>query len=60
MEFGIKKCGTIILKRGKVVRSDGLELLSGEKIKEIAENGYKYQGITEYDKIEGWIMKENS
>ena len=59
MEFGIKKCGTQILKRGKVVRSDGIELPSGEKIKEIEETGYKYLGITEYDKIEESTMKEN-
>ena len=59
MEFGIKKCGTLILKRGKVVRSDGIELPSGEKIKEIEETGYKYLGITEYDKIEESTMKEN-
>ena len=29
MDFGIKKCGTLILKRGKVVRSDGIELPMG-------------------------------
>jgi len=26
MEFGTKKCGTLILKKGKAVRYDGLEL----------------------------------
>ena len=59
MEFGIKKCGTLIFKRGKVVRSDGIELPRGEKIKEIEETGYKYLGITEYDKIEESTMKED-
>ena len=32
MEFGIKKCSTLVLKRAKVVRCDLLELPSGEKI----------------------------
>ena len=59
MDFGIKKCCTLILKQRKVVRSDGIELPSGEKIKEIEESGYKYLGITEYDKIEESTMKEN-
>ena len=49
MEFGIKKCGVIIMNRGKVKSTDGIELPSGEKIKEIEEDGYKYLGILEYD-----------
>jgi len=35
IEFGTKKCGTLVLKRGKVVRSDGLELPKGEKIQKV-------------------------
>ena len=42
-----------------MVRSDGIELPSGEKIKEIEETGYKYLGITEYDKIEESTMEDN-
>ena len=26
MEFGMKKCGTIVLKRGKMVECNGIEL----------------------------------
>ena len=51
MEFGIKNCGVIILNRGKVKSTNEIELTSGEKIKEIKENGYKYLEILEYDKI---------
>ena len=58
MEFGAKKCGTRILKRGKVVKTEGLELPSGDKIKEVEDGGYKYLGITEFDKIEDSEMKE--
>ena len=35
LDFWIKKCGTLILKRGKVVRSDGIELPSGEKLRRL-------------------------
>ena len=31
MEFGIKKCGVIIMNRGKVKSTDGIELPSGER-----------------------------
>ena len=30
MEFGMKKCGVLKLKRGKVVESEGIELINGE------------------------------
>ena len=40
MEFGIKKCGVIIMNRGKVKSTDRIELPSGEKIIEIEEDGY--------------------
>ncbi|XP_063592543.1 uncharacterized protein LOC134769733 [Penaeus indicus] len=59
MEFGAKKCGTLILKRGKVVKTDGLELPSGDKIKEVEDEGYKYLGITEFDKIKDSEVKES-
>ena len=47
MEFGIKKCGVLVLKRGKIVSSEGVEMSDGEIIKEVEKNGYKYQGILE-------------
>ena len=59
MEFGIQKCGVLVLKRGKVVTSGGIRLTDSEIIREVDENGYKYLGIIESDKIEGKIMKES-
>ena len=60
MEFGIKKCGVLVMKKGKHVRSEGIEIPSGEKIKEIdLENGYKYLGILEADGILDKYMNEN-
>ena len=50
MKFGIKKCVVIIMNRGKF-SMDRIELPSGEKIREIEEDGYKYLGILEYDRV---------
>ena len=35
MEFGIKKCGVIVINRGKTKSTDGIELQSSEKIRKI-------------------------
>ena len=59
MEFGIKKCGALLLKRGKVVSSRGVEISDGEIIKEVVKNRYQYLGILEYNKIKESKMKEN-
>ena len=48
IEFSIKKCGVIIMNKKL---TDGIELPSREKISEIKEDGYKCQGILEYDRI---------
>ena len=57
MEFGIKKCGVIIMDRGKVKSTNEIELPIGEKIREI-EGGYKYLGIFEYDGVKEQEMKD--
>ena len=59
MEFGIKRCGVLLLKRGKVVSSEAAEMPDGEIIKEVVKNGYQYLGILEYNKIKESKMKEN-
>ena len=40
MEFGLKKCGVVILKKGKLVKFDGIHLPNQEIMKEVDENGY--------------------
>ena len=59
MEFGIKKCGVLVLKRGKVdkAKSKGLNLPNGKLMKTIDEERYKYLGILEYDKVKEKEMK---
>ena len=38
IEFGIKKCGVLVLKRGKAVSSEGVGMPDGERIKEVENN----------------------
>ena len=59
VEFGIKKCGVLVLKRGKVdkAKSKDLNLPNGKLMKTIDEEGYKYLGILEYDKVKEKEMK---
>ena len=58
MEFGISKYGILILKRGKLVHLDGIEVPSGERMKEIdTDQGYKYLGILEADDMKFSEMK---
>ena len=59
MEFGIDKCAMIVLKRGKLVMSDGIKLPDAKEIKSMNEGeGYKYLGIIEADEIKKKEMKE--
>jgi len=58
MEFGLKKCGILNLKRGKVARCEGMKLPDGEVLKEVEQEGYRYLGIMELDKIKESEMKE--
>ena len=58
MMFGVQKCGVVVMKRGKVVSSDGIQLPNGETIKSVGEEGYKYLGMLEIDEIMNQTMKE--
>ena len=51
MEFGLKKRGVVILKKGKLVKFDGYYLPNQEIMKEVDGNGYTYLEIIELDKI---------
>ena len=45
IEFGIKKCGMLVMKRGKIVKCNGIQLPDSEAIKSIEAGRYKYLGI---------------
>ena len=59
MEFGIKKCGVAVLKRGKLSKTEGIQLVNGERIKEVCEEEYKYLGILELDRVNEQEMKDS-
>ena len=58
MEFGIKKCGILTMKRVKIIKSEGIKLPDGEVIKQVGQERYTYLGIIELDKIKETEMKE--
>ena len=49
MEFGLEKCAVLILKRGKMSKSQGIELPDGRRMKDVDLVGYKYLGILQMD-----------
>ena len=60
MEFGIEKCGMLVMEKGKIVKSVGIELPDGKVIKSLQEGeSYKYLGILEADKFLEEKMKLN-
>ena len=59
MQFGIEKCAVLVLKRGKLVESDGIQLPDDNEIKSLKEGeGYKYLGVIEADEMLHCQMKE--
>ena len=60
MEFGIEKCATLVMEKGKIVKSVGIELPDGKVIKSLQEGeSYKYFGILGADKFLEEKMKLN-
>ena len=58
MESEIKKYGILTMKRGKIVKSEGIKLPNGEVMKQIGQERYTYLGIIKLDKIKETEMKE--
>ena len=60
MEFGIEKCATLVMEKGKIVKSVGIELPDGKVIKSLQQGeSYKYLGILDADKFSEEKMKLN-
>ena len=52
MEFDINKCAILVLKRGKVVKSEGIKLPEDKVIRSLREDEeYKYLGILQNEKM---------
>ena len=61
MEFGIEKCATLVMEKGKIVKSLAIELPDGKVIKSLQEGeSYKYLGILEAAKFLEEKMKLNN
>ena len=60
MEFGMEKCAMLVMEKGKIVKSVGIELPDGKVIKSLQEGeSYKYLEILEADKFLEEKMKFN-
>ena len=60
MEFGIEKCAVLVMDKGKIVKSVGIQLPDGNVISSLQEGeSYKYLGILEADKFLEEKMKLN-
>ena len=57
-EFGIEICALVNIQRGKVTRTEGIQLPHGNNIKDIHETGYEYLGIIEGEDIKHQEGKE--
>ena len=58
MEFSVEKCAVLVIEKGKIVKSVGIELPDGKVIKSLQEGeSYKYLGILEADRFLGEEMK---
>ena len=52
MEFSVEKCAMLVMEKGKIVKSVGIELPDGKVIKSLQEvESYKYLGVSEADKF---------
>ena len=60
MEFGIDKCATIKIEKGVKKSSEGITLPDGKVLKDLTEEGYRYLGILESDKILHEEMKKQT
>ena len=46
MQFGLDTCAVLIMKREKIVKSEGIELPNDEIIRSLKQDeSYKYMGI---------------
>ena len=58
MVFGLGKCAVLVLKRGRMVRTEGIELPNGKRMREVNLAGCKYLGVLQLDSIMNREMKK--
>ena len=58
MEFGKEKCAMLVIEKGKIVKSIGIELPDSNVIKSLQEGkSYKYFGILKTNRFLGEAMR---
>ena len=57
MKFGLQKCASVLMKRGKKVEDAGIQMPDGQLIQDLGNESYKYLGVLEADKIKMEEMK---
>ena len=60
MEFGLPKCGVLIMKKGKVVKSERKSMPNRKMMKKIEESAQKCLRILEPDGVKHEHMKGKS
>ena len=58
MRFGIQKCATIVMKRGKKEEDDGILLPDGQIMHDLGNENYKYLRVLKADKVKMNEMKD--
>ena len=58
MGFGKEKCAMLVIEKGKIVKSIGIELPDGKVMKSLQEGkSYKYLGISKANRFLGEEMR---
>ena len=57
-EFGMSKCAVLTMEKGMRKEDEGIELPSGEVMKDVDEEGYKYLGVLQKDEVMSGEMKD--
>ena len=54
MQFAINKCAMLVMKKGKIVKSDDIQFPNDKVINSLEEGeSYKYLGVLEVDEVIG-------
>ena len=58
MIFGLARCAVLVLKRGKMIQTEGVELPDQKRLGEVNHDRYKYLGLLQIDFMMNREMKE--
>ena len=59
MEFGLKKCGILVLRKGKLITGEGIYLPNDRLMENVSMEGYTDLGVLELDNIKEQEMNNN-